>query len=108
MTHHFGDYVQNGVSRFEKYFKKKGWFGFSMDDVTIPTTDNGSVQGAQTDDVLQKVAIGDTKYKILMEVALAYAITKALLPIRIIGSVWATPWFAKGLLRAKDIITRKK
>lgn len=27
--------------------------------------------------------------------ATAYAITKALLPLRLIFSVWATPWFAR-------------
>ena len=27
--------------------------------------------------------------------ATAYAITKALLPVRLIFSVWATPWFAR-------------
>ncbi|CEJ89761.1 hypothetical protein VHEMI05586 [[Torrubiella] hemipterigena] len=108
MTQHFGEYVQSGVSRFEKYFKKKEWFGFTKEDSTISKQETGNTTGAQTDDVLQKIATGDAKYTVLMEVALAYAITKALLPIRIIGSVWATPWFAKGLLRAKALITRKK
>jgi hypothetical protein len=27
--------------------------------------------------------------------ATAYAVTKALLPLRLIFSVWATPWFAR-------------
>ena len=27
--------------------------------------------------------------------AAAYAVTKVLLPIRLIASVWATPWFAR-------------
>jgi len=27
--------------------------------------------------------------------ATAYAVTKALLPVRLIFSVWATPWFAR-------------
>ena len=30
--------------------------------------------------------------------AAAYAITKALLPVRILGCVWATPRFAKGVV----------
>jgi hypothetical protein len=33
--------------------------------------------------------------RIVIEVAAAYAITKALLPVRLILSVWATPWFAR-------------
>lgn len=30
-----------------------------------------------------------------MELATSYAIVKALLPIRLVLSVWATPWFAR-------------
>lgn len=33
--------------------------------------------------------------KILIEVATAYAITKVLLPVRVLVSVWGTPWFAR-------------
>ena len=33
--------------------------------------------------------------RIVIEVAAAYAITKALLPLRLMLSVWATPWFAR-------------
>lgn len=31
----------------------------------------------------------------MVELATAYAITKALLPLRLVLSVWATPWFAR-------------
>lgn len=31
----------------------------------------------------------------MVEFATAYAVTKALLPVRLVGSVWATPWFAR-------------
>lgn len=106
MTEHFGAYVQSGVSRFEKYFKKKGWFGFEKEgrgnDKSAAPSDQHS-----TDEVLQKVASHDAKYKVLMDVALAYAITKALLPVRIIGSVWAAPWFARILIRTRKGITGK-
>lgn len=30
--------------------------------------------------------------------ATAYAITKALLPVRLVFSVWATPWFARATM----------
>jgi hypothetical protein len=33
--------------------------------------------------------------RIVVEVATAYAITKVLLPLRLILSVWGTPWFAR-------------
>ena len=103
MTDHFGEYVQAGVSRFEKYFTRKGWFGFGSGD----SQPEGKSQATQTDDAVDKWRSGDQKYKILVEVALAYAVTKALLPIRIIGSVWATPWFAGVLLRARSLVSRK-
>lgn len=103
MTEHFGGYVNAGVARFEKYFKRKGWFGFSKDE-------NGKALGSDAEDrdVVEKWQSGDPKYTILVEVALAYAITKALLPIRIMGSVWATPWFAGVLTRVQKAFTRTK
>jgi len=33
-----------------------------------------------------------------LQVATSYAITKVLLPVRIIGCVWATPWFARAVV----------
>lgn len=101
MTEYFGSYVQDGVSRFEKYFKRKGWFGFGQED--NETTNIRST----SEEAMERWHSGDGRYKIVVEVALAYAITKALLPIRIVCSVWATPWFAGVLMRAKSIFTRK-
>ncbi|KAH6611378.1 hypothetical protein Trco_001398 [Trichoderma cornu-damae] len=109
VTEHFGDYVRGGVRKFEKYFKRKGWFGFGHEDggTSAQLTPDTAVQNAQVEDAVQRWRDGEQKYKILVEVALAYAITKALLPIRIIGSVWATPWFASILVRARSSLARK-
>lgn len=104
MTEHFGGYVQAGVSRFERYFSRKGWFGFTREDQDAAAA---SDSGTKPEDAVQRWQSGDPKYKILVEVALAYAVTKALLPIRIIGSVWATPWFAGVLVRIRGAWTRK-
>ena len=39
--------------------------------------------------------------------ATAYAITKALLPLRLILSVWATPWFARvAIVPSTNLIRR--
>ncbi|KAI9149459.1 hypothetical protein HJFPF1_11512 [Paramyrothecium foliicola] len=100
MTEHFGSYVQTGIVRFERYFKRKGWFGFSQEDGE--STETGQVKGA-----VEGWESGDPKYKLLVEVALAYAITKALLPLRIIGSVWATPWCANAFLRLRKSFSRR-
>lgn len=32
--------------------------------------------------------------RVVVELATAYAVTKALLPLRLILSIWGTPWFA--------------
>ncbi|KAG6002204.1 hypothetical protein E4U21_003335 [Claviceps maximensis] len=90
---HFGNYLQAGITRFERYFSRKGWFGFQPEDVEKDLS-NGV-------DALGKWDSGERKYRILVEVALAYAITKALLPVRIVGSVWATPWFAGVLIKLR-------
>ncbi|KAK2608390.1 hypothetical protein QQS21_003076 [Conoideocrella luteorostrata] len=99
MTSHFGDYVQSGISRFEKYFSRKGWFGFGPGDAEKDSTHGTNI--------IDKWDGEEQKYRILVEVALAYAVTKVLLPIRIIGSVWATPWFAGVLVRTRKALTRK-
>lgn len=108
MTSHFEGYVQLGVARFEKYFRRKGWFGFGGDDGTteVAQADSSGSQ-AQSEDVMERWQSGEAKYKILVEVALAYAVTKVFLPVRIVGSVWATPWFAGVLLRIRTALTRK-
>lgn len=108
VTGHFGSYVEDGVGRFERYFKRKGWFGFGQNEEgetlsSTPTTHPDS----KSETAVERWHSGDSRYKVLVEVALAYAITKALLPVRIIGSVWATPWFAGVLMRAKGVFTRR-
>lgn len=104
MRGHYGAYVSQGTERFEKYFRRKGWFGFGEEEASeIDAGPDGGVRvvgdrrigdGERTDAQVQK-------YKVVVEVALAYAITKALLPLRIVGSVWATPWFTGVLLRLR-------
>lgn len=109
MTEHFGDYVNGGISRFERYFRRKVWFGFGTEGpAECKEQPTGTVEKSHTDEVLDRWKKGDRKYEILMEVALAYAVTKALLPIRIIGSMWATPWFAGVLVKMRRLVTRKQ
>ena len=71
--------VKDGVEKFARYFKRKGWFGEDRTD------DEGHAEW--------KLSEGGVK--IVVEVATAYAVTKALLPLRLVLSVWATPWFAR-------------
>jgi len=72
-----GAWVKEGVEKFGGYFRRKGWLG-----------DDGSRR-----DVSYRYGEGATR--VLVEVGAAWAVTKALLPLRLILSVWATPWFAR-------------
>jgi len=50
---------------------------------------------------------------VVVEVATAYAVTKMLLPGRIVLSVWATPWFARVFVgkiggRIRNMFSRSK
>lgn len=76
-----------GVERFGKYFKRKGWIRDEEAreaefEVEMRTRDHAW-------------NIGEGGVRLLVEFATAYAITKILLPVRIVASVWATPWFAR-------------
>jgi hypothetical protein len=107
VTDHFGESLQGGIERYERYFKRKGLFGFGQEDNDNTPVSETTDENAHVEDAVQRWHNGEQKYKILVEVALAYAITKALLPIRIIGSVWATPWFANLIVRARSKLTPK-
>lgn len=70
-----GKWVSDGVEKFGRYMRKKGWI-------------NDDARGGRW------FGRGETGTRIVVELATAYAVTKALLPLRLILSVWGTPWFA--------------
>ncbi|KOS17080.1 Uncharacterized protein ESCO_006025 [Escovopsis weberi] len=124
MTEHFGEGVEAGVARFERYFRRKGWFGFGGGEGqegetpsqthdahdardTRTHTHTHTQTHAHAQDAVRLSDGGERKYRILVEVALAYAATKALLPVRVVVSVWATPWFAGVLARMRASLTGK-
>lgn len=77
-----------GTARFGRWLRKKGW---------VEESDVSTVAG-------HEVASSDARGKeragvrLVLEFATAYAITKALLPVRLAASVWATPWFARTIV----------
>lgn len=71
-----GKWVSEGTEKFGKWLRKKGWIS--------DEERSGRYFGR-----------GESGTRIVVELATAYAITKALLPLRLVGSVWATPWFAR-------------
>lgn len=96
-----GSYVSEGVAKFGRFFARKGWFGFGREIAgesgkQVSDVENKSASTAGEIEEVQKIwHVGDSESRILIEVATAYAITKVLLPARIIFSVWATPWAAR-------------
>ncbi|KAK1599273.1 uncharacterized protein LY79DRAFT_534629 [Colletotrichum navitas] len=110
---HWAGYVRDGVGMAERYFSRKGWFGFEAGDRgtmtkemnksgDYETADAPQNSGHSTQDLLERWQ-QDGKYKVVVEVAMAWAITKALLPARILVSVWGTPWFAGVIGRARGV-----
>ncbi|KAL4994147.1 hypothetical protein BDV10DRAFT_10286 [Aspergillus recurvatus] len=73
---------EEGTRRFTRWLKKKGWVEDSVD----------------VDNVTAGTAMEKKGVRLILEFATAYAATKALLPLRIVASVWATPWFARTVL----------
>lgn len=71
-----GKWVTEGVEMFGNWMRKRGWIG--------DEDRQGRWWGR-----------GESGVRIVVELATAYAITKAFLPLRLILSVWATPWFAR-------------
>ncbi|KAF2021273.1 hypothetical protein BU24DRAFT_18055 [Aaosphaeria arxii CBS 175.79] len=81
-----GAWVLQGVERFGKYFRKKGWIrSADADEADL------EVQMRRRDKAWN---ISEGGVRVVVEFATAYAITKMLLPLRIVLSVWGTPWFA--------------
>ncbi|GAB1314221.1 Mitochondrial seryl-tRNA synthetase [Madurella fahalii] len=112
MVENYGGYVAEGVGRFERYFRRKGWFGFGESGVGHEKREagdregEGEGEGKGHGEVLELWREGEYRYRVVVEVALAYALTKVLLPVRIAASVWATPWFAGVLMRARALVRR--
>ncbi|KAK3325595.1 hypothetical protein B0H66DRAFT_529621 [Apodospora peruviana] len=101
----YGATVGEGAAKFERYFSRKGWFGFTTTEAQTQTQTSDDKEVEQ----LQKYRESDDgKYRIAVEIGLAYVLTKALLPARIVVSVWATPWFAGVIARLRSFAMRKK
>ena len=70
-------WVQESTGRWERYARKKGWV-------------------VADEEVVEEVgAVAGKGLGIVMELAIAWAAVKALLPLRLGFSVWATPGFAR-------------
>jgi hypothetical protein len=86
-----------GTARFGRWLRKKGW----VDETDVTTVaDHEATRLAPRDKERAGV-------RLVLEFATAYAITKALLPVRLAASVWATPWFARTVLAQTTRLARR-
>lgn len=84
-----GKWVQDGTEKFGKWIRKRGWI---QEDKR-----SGRWWGR-----------GEGSVRIVVELATAWAITKALLPLRLVISVWGTPWFARWTILPVTAFLRRK
>ena len=81
--------AREGVERFGAWFVRRGWIeareGEGAMRVVRGEGDGEGVMGGGV--------------RVVVEAAVAWAVVKALLPVRIAVSVWATPWFARVAVR---------
>lgn len=89
---------EDGTRRFGRWLRKKGWV---EEDVEM---DMGQLAKEQAEGTVHYEDLVPSKdgekkgMRLVWEFATAWAVTKALLPLRIAASVWATPWFARTIL----------
>ncbi|KAE9364741.1 hypothetical protein N431DRAFT_355138 [Stipitochalara longipes BDJ] len=118
-----GKWVTKGMEMYGRYFGRKGWFGFSREgreegelngegsgggEREVGMGQEGIGQEEMIEGAERKWRVGERGGRILVEVATAYAITKVMLPARILVSVWGTPWFARVVLgRVGRVFGRK-
>ncbi|KAF3347028.1 Calcium channel YVC1 [Verticillium dahliae VDG2] len=94
LTSRSAAWVRDGAEKAERYFSRKGWFGFEAADrgaVAGAFARSGDAEAGDMRGQLEQWQRNDERYKVVVEVALAWAVTKALLPARIILSAWGTP-----------------
>lgn len=85
-----GKWVSEGVEKFGGWMRKKGWV--DAESVEKGEEGAGAREGGRSGKWWGR---GEKGVRLVVEVATAYAVTKALLPLRLALSVWGTPWFAR-------------
>ncbi|KUL92141.1 hypothetical protein ZTR_02276 [Talaromyces verruculosus] len=88
--------LNDAVQRFGKWMTKKGWVG--SEDVEAAKNVSSTATTTGEDGDKSQVLMQQKGAQLVLQFAAAYVTTKALLPLRIVASVWATPWFARVLL----------
>lgn len=90
-----GAWVVAGVEKFGRYFRRKGWIGAEEEAETEREARAGMPANEMKTRGLKWWNRGEGGTRLVVEFATAYAVTKALLPLRLVLSVWGAPWFAR-------------
>ena len=94
-----GKWVIEGVEKFGRWFRKKGWIEDKEEARVEKETKAGRAKQVQQN-VSRFWNTGEDTGRILVELATAYSIVKLLFPLRIALSVWWAPAAARGTVRA--------
>ena len=91
-----------GVEKFGNYFRRKGWIDAGNKREAEELVEDGEASEVERKEkgkgrgrTSKWWGRGETGTRLVVEFATAYAVVKALLPLRLVFSVWAAPWFAR-------------
>ena len=98
-----GALAKSGVEKFGRYLRKKGWIEDEDGDLEGAIEVAAGERSVGEDAKKGRLGNGASKWwgrgeggvRLAVEFATAYALTKFLLPVRLVFSVWATPGFAR-------------
>lgn len=95
-----GKWIIEGVEKMGRWFRRRGWIGEKEEADVEAQTRAGKARmfEEQRDEVSKVWNKNEGRGRLLVEVATAYAIVKALVPLRLfLSALWA-PWFATRVL----------
>ncbi|KAI9676383.1 MAG: hypothetical protein M1817_000540 [Caeruleum heppii] len=92
-----GKWVAEGIERFGRYFRRKGWLGAQAEgelhrEVEERQGHDAKGQKGRRDLWWNR---GEGSVRWVVEIASAWAVVKLLIPVRIAVSVWGMAWFAR-------------
>lgn len=90
-----GAWISAGVEKFGRYFRKKGWISERGEKDVEEQAKQGKARSFEKQNVSKWFNRGEDATRWVVEFATAYALVKVLLPLRIVLSVWGSPWFAR-------------
>jgi hypothetical protein len=91
------DAARRGVEKWARYARRKGWLRDDDGPTRAGEDAETSVSRAAAEAAVGGSTSAQRRWRVVLELASAWAVVKVLMPVRIVGCVWATPWFAARL-----------